>query len=456
MISIGINLKMQGGSPPTSADAWVAAVNAAGASVPAALKTAVAAALDDPVFAKVIDFALFAGPSTIAGALVPVRSSASVLAWPSSGLDANDYIATGIDCGINSYRYIEFAGVADGPAPKVLNTGAIAMNAVGGFLVVGSGGVNPGGGLFVTKGGDHPRLYQGSVTNAVGTAYSFGGTDYLEGAARLAGDTILVRESTTSARLYQNGTSVVSAAGASISAPTAGEFRLQIGVGANTLGARTAAFVVFNNATFAEALQIRTRVMAVLSSISYITGISTYLAVGDSQAAGFGVPSWTEVVRASRGGRHLNAGLNGRIVSEVVSLYASQAKFYRPDSFYSTAGWYLPFVATNDLRAGTAGATLYTAIQAHWAAAVADGWKVGKFTVLPRSDAGWTGAMETERTAFNTAVRGDATAGTTLVDVAACPGLNNPADGVNYQSDQLHLSAAGNVVLGNFITPILV
>jgi hypothetical protein len=336
----------------------------------------------------------------------------------------------------------------------------VAAPQASGVFVVGGRGTNDVSYVF-TKGGSHPTLYWQSVTQLNATSYGFGGGQLLQPLGRSVGDFIALRQGQSAFRVYQNGvqTADTTADGGAGNVPTAGAYNLMSGGAGYEFGSRYTAFAAISSATYAESLAIRTRIMNILSVAGYATGISTYFATGDSIAAGFAATSWSEVVRANRTGRHINAGFAGRLATGVggtIAVYPQQAKEIRPDSAYSTAGWYLPLVGTNDLGASTTGAALYTAMQAHWAVAVADGYKVGKFTVLPRADAPWTGAMETQRLAYNTAVRGDATAGTTLIDIAGIAAMSNPSDGVNYQADKLHPSNAGNIVLGNFISPLLI
>lgn len=90
---------------------------------------------------------------------------------------------------------------------------------------------------------------------------------------------------------------------------------------------------------------------------------------------------------------------------------------------------------TNDLATNRTAVQLYADIKTYTASMRALGYRVIVCTVGPRSDAGWTGAMETERVAYNLLMTGDNSWADGFVDVSTI----NPAR----QADGLHLTAAG-------------
>lgn len=82
--------------------------------------------------------------------------------------------------------------------------------------------------------------------------------------------------------------------------------------------------------------------------------------------------------------------------------------------------------------------------------AKAKGFTVIACTCLPRSDAGISASFETDRTAFNVDVRANFAAHAALLcDFAGVAGMGAAGDsnGANYQSDHVHPSVAGMVLL---------
>lgn len=94
---------------------------------------------------------------------------------------------------------------------------------------------------------------------------------------------------------------------------------------------------------------------------------------------------------------------------------------------------------TNDLFNGRTAVQLLADVQAYAAAVQAAGHRVVVGTVAPRSDGGWTGGMETQRVAYNTALRASHAFADGFVDVdVIAPGL---------QGDGVHWTAAGTVAV---------
>lgn len=117
---------------------------------------------------------------------------------------------------------------------------------------------------------------------------------------------------------------------------------------------------------------------------------------------------------------------------------------------------------TNDLYYGTSASTLYKTLLIPF---IADASKAGFYvvvdTILPRSDSGWTPAMEQERIAYNTLVRANRAGADAVNDLAADPLLGDggaPANPSLY-ADGAHPSLAGQqrlavldaAVLGPFL-----
>ena len=140
--------------------------------------------------------------------------------------------------------------------------------------------------------------------------------------------------------------------------------------------------------------------------------------------------------------RIYNMGVHGETMA---TAYAQ-----RTGRYSATFASGIPNVAflqygTNDMGAGTSGANLYANTATPFVAFLQGlGFKVVICTILPRADGPWTTAMESERTAYNSAVRGNAAAADAVLDLTAnaAMGNGNASDQAKYP-DGLHPSSLG-------------
>ena len=145
----------------------------------------------------------------------------------------------------------------------------------------------------------------------------------------------------------------------------------------------------------------------------------------------------------------VNEGAYGNLVSDVAGRAATIDAAFRP------GGTLLLFIGTNDLAAGTTAATLRTSISTYVAARKAIGWKVFVATLLPRTATGAAAGFETQRQSFNGALRADFSFADGLMDFGADPVIGVAGAQTNttyFQSDQVHLVAAGYAILARIPT----
>ncbi len=166
---------------------------------------------------------------------------------------------------------------------------------------------------------------------------------------------------------------------------------------------------------------------------------------GDSIGSGLGAGDWAaidhlgfppEVVvrNVSTPGKAMEAGFGNR-EAELFVYRSSTA----PSVLLIQQG-------SNDLYYGKDARTIYQAILTPFVgAARRAGFYVVVGTVLPRADSGWTAAMEQQRRAYNTSVRGNTAGADAINDVAADPVLGDafsPAESP-YYADAVHPNLAG-------------
>lgn len=149
-----------------------------------------------------------------------------------------------------------------------------------------------------------------------------------------------------------------------------------------------------------------------------------------------------------------NQGSSGQPLSDE---YADRSTWINPlfTSAYG-AGKAIVVIAggTNDLGAGTSASTLYATLTSFISALHTTGFKVAVATILPRADASWTGAMETQRTTYNSSVVGNAAGADLIIDVAntstTMGALTAPNDTTLYSAaDHLHPTTLGYSHLAN-------
>ena len=101
---------------------------------------------------------------------------------------------------------------------------------------------------------------------------------------------------------------------------------------------------------------------------------------------------------------------------------------------------------TNDfVQNNVTGSQLYAVMTSLVTLYKTQGFRVAVETTLPRSDANWNTTRETNRTSFNTLVRGNAAGADLIIDSASDPviGDGTNTDLTTYYADKLHLNAAG-------------
>jgi lysophospholipase L1-like esterase len=180
---------------------------------------------------------------------------------------------------------------------------------------------------------------------------------------------------------------------------------------------------------------------------------------GDSITAGFpDHPNYYDLALISVGGAYKarNVAIPGQQLTAMASAAASRVDAYRDPAVAKNV--LVIWGGTNDIASGTlTGAQTHTALSSYCTARRAAGWKVVVVTMLPRSYAGDVGATETERTAYNTAIRANwATYADALADVAANTTIGDAGDelnATNYQSDHAHLKTAGATIVAGIVAP---
>lgn len=168
--------------------------------------------------------------------------------------------------------------------------------------------------------------------------------------------------------------------------------------------------------------------------------ITVFLFDGDSLSLGSGatVPLASYIHTLVSGasnyagkGRFENVAVGGRTVPQMTAAFNQTKQFVT----WPRNGFLFLWGGT----VGTGNAT-FTDLQAYWALARADGWKVVAFTILPRS--GDTAPLIAEKLAHNTSIRAASANWDYLADIAAVAALSNPNDPA-YYSDLVHLTTLG-------------
>lgn len=170
---------------------------------------------------------------------------------------------------------------------------------------------------------------------------------------------------------------------------------------------------------------------------------------GDSIMEGSGglllrnMPSWLGEGLTKKAEMY-NMAVHGQTLATIyanrVARFGSLVLAGKPSVFFENGG-------TNDLGAGTTGANLYANSAAPLVSYLKGlGFKVVLCTVLPRSDAAWTGAMETERGNYNALVRANSAGADHVLDLTQNPVMGGAAANTGnaaYFVDKLHPTALG-------------
>jgi lysophospholipase L1-like esterase len=156
---------------------------------------------------------------------------------------------------------------------------------------------------------------------------------------------------------------------------------------------------------------------------------------------------------------YLLAGLSGKTIDQVATAWGAGVDAHslaRRTGAQVVSYW----AGTNDIAAGTSGATAYATYKTDAQKRKSAGWKVLVFTCMNNQQ--FTGAQQTQQGNFNTSLRGDFTVATSnpnvwgaangvtyadyLIDVQNETNLQNTAN-VTYFSDGTHLTAAGYAIV---------
>lgn len=199
----------------------------------------------------------------------------------------------------------------------------------------------------------------------------------------------------------------------------------------------------------------------VFSGLPYTPAITTVKASsravfdGDSIPAGSGLnagedfpsqvilqPNWTGRVTKS------NFAVSGNVISQVAARYTGSVFPLRPAASGSAETHLFCAFGTNDIYAGTSGATAATAYLSYCSTARADGFTVWAFTLPDRSN--FTGAMRVQAQEFNRLVRASAS-WDRLVDVALI--FQDHAD-TSLFLDGIHPSANGALIYAKLINEL--
>lgn len=173
--------------------------------------------------------------------------------------------------------------------------------------------------------------------------------------------------------------------------------------------------------------------------------------IGDSIMEGTGsralknMPNQLDAV-LTKPRRIYNMGVHGQTMG---TAYSQRVGRYT-DTFASG----IPNVAflqygTNDIGSGSTGSALYADTATPFVSFLKGlGFKVVICTILPRVDGPWSAAMETERVAYNNAVRGNAAGADAVLDLTANPTMGNAnVSNTTLYPDGLHPSSLGYAYL---------
>lgn len=174
-----------------------------------------------------------------------------------------------------------------------------------------------------------------------------------------------------------------------------------------------------------------------------VTGV--VVQAGDSIGAGLGANDWAAIDHMG-----FSPGIVIRNVS--VSGKSMQTGYgYRVNELFPFRNATAPSVlliqqGTNDLYYGTSASSLYRGIATPF---ISEAKKAGFYvvidTILPRTDSGWTPAMERERIAYNLLVRGNRAGADAVNDLAADEMMGDGSLAVNaaFYADGAHPSLIG-------------
>jgi lysophospholipase L1-like esterase len=140
-----------------------------------------------------------------------------------------------------------------------------------------------------------------------------------------------------------------------------------------------------------------------------------------------------------------NLAIGGQALSDNITDYANISGLFT--SAYG-AGKCLLLIngGINDLLVSTSGSTTYSRLTSLVSSAHGTGFKVVAATVLPTTTGAWTGAMETQRGVYNTAVLGNAAGADQVVDIAdtnTAMGALTAPNNTSLYADLIHPTTLG-------------
>lgn len=143
---------------------------------------------------------------------------------------------------------------------------------------------------------------------------------------------------------------------------------------------------------------------------------------------------------------HTNFSSDGDSVFNMATQYPTQGKTVKPNGTNNANAFYFHWIGVNDIRTGAVATVVYQNLSNQWLQARNDGYSVVAFTHPFFTAAnGSNAAVEVQRAALNTAIKGDRTLFDYLIDVdAMTTTTNNLFDG-------LHFNAAGNLAIAQTI-----
>jgi lysophospholipase L1-like esterase len=195
--------------------------------------------------------------------------------------------------------------------------------------------------------------------------------------------------------------------------------------------------------------------MTIVKGLSYPFGkIYNFVFEGDSLTAGNGLTlqqTWPLLIGAknavdkTNGAKWANLAASGETIVTILTETATVDALYN-----ATYGenWAVLLAGTNDIGGADDAATIYANLGTWVSGRKAAGFKVAILTLPPVTEAVKTNAV-------NTLIRAGLAGADRLVDVAADVRLQDPADGVNYQADHIHWSAAGAVIVADLVRAVL-
>jgi lysophospholipase L1-like esterase len=195
--------------------------------------------------------------------------------------------------------------------------------------------------------------------------------------------------------------------------------------------------------------------MTTVKALAYPFGkVYNFVFEGDSETAGNGLTlqqTWPLLISATNGAaknngaRWANMAASGNTIVTILTQTETVDALY--DATYS-ANWAVLLAGTNDIGGDDDAATIYANLETWVTGRKAVGFSVAILTLPPVTEAVKTNAV-------NALIRAGLAGADALVDIAADARLQDPADGVNYQADHIHFSAAGAVIVGELVRAAL-